>query len=373
MKIAVYAIALDEAAHAEPFMASCRDADLVLVADTGSRDATARRLAERGAEVRRIRIDPWRFDAARNAALELLPGDVDVCISLDLDQTLAPGWRALVEAGWREGINRLYYVLVHHQAGAGGELAFVDSRIHSRRGYVWRYPCHECLVPRGAQEHARLEPRLKVLHAPDPAKPRSGYLPLLELGAREAPDDARAAHYLGREYFELGRHAAAAREFERALALPCAPAAAIERNASLRWLAHCRENLGDAAGALAGFRRAVDEAPQLRGAWVELAWACFRRQAWPQCLDAAERAIAFAPGPRLYGDDTSPGVVAEDLAALAAWSLGRPRQALGYARAALAKAPSSPRIRANLERIEAALASGASAFGVSMQPLNQKL
>jgi len=373
MKIAVYAIALNEAAHAERFMASCADADLVLVADTGSTDGTAESLAARGAEVRSIRIDPWRFDAARNAALALLPEDVDACVSLDLDQTLAPGWRSIVEAAWAQGANRLYYTLVHHQAGEAGALAFIDNRIHARRGFAWRYPCHEALMPVGpSPERPMVDARLRVLHAPDPGKSRASYLALLELGAREAPQDARAAHYLAREYLELGRHAEAAREFERALALPSHANAALERNASLRWLAHAREALGDAGGALALFRRAVEEDPRVRGAWVELAWAYMRRQAWAECLAAAEKAIAFKPGPRVYGDDTSPGMIAEDIASLAAWALGRPQQALAFARAALARAPASQRLQANIARIEAAIAAGDTAFGVSMQPLGDE-
>jgi hypothetical protein len=28
-----------------------------------------------------------------------VPADVDVCLSLDLDEILAPGWRAAIEAG----------------------------------------------------------------------------------------------------------------------------------------------------------------------------------------------------------------------------------------------------------------------------------
>src|SRR5579872_2317132 len=207
MKIAVYAIALNEAQHAAAFMVSCRDADLVLIADTGSTDATPERLTALGAEMRSIRIDPWRFDAARNAALALVPDDVDACVSLDLDQTLTPGWRARIEAAWAQGVNRLYYPLVHHQAGELGELSYVDNRIHARHGFVWRYPCHECLVAGGVEEQPRVEPNLKVLHTPDPAKSRASYLPLLQLGAHEAPDDARAAHYLAREYYELGRYA----------------------------------------------------------------------------------------------------------------------------------------------------------------------
>lgn len=35
-------------------------------------------------------IDPWRFDTARNLALDLLPDTVDWCITLDADEVLAP-------------------------------------------------------------------------------------------------------------------------------------------------------------------------------------------------------------------------------------------------------------------------------------------
>jgi tetratricopeptide (TPR) repeat protein len=351
-----------------PRTASCAGADLVLVADTGSRDDTAARLEALGARAPAIRIDPWRFDHARNAALALLPDDIDACVSLDLDQTLAPGWRAAIEQAWRGGINRLHYALIYRPAGETGEESFIDSRIHARRGFSWRYPCHECLVADG-EERSVIASDLRIIHQPDDAKSRASYIPLLELAAREAPDDPRCAHYLGRELRDAGRHAEAARELERGLALPASGFPA-ERNASLRYLAHCREALGDGAGALALFRRATDEQPNLRGAWVELAWALMRRHAWADSLAAARRAMAFPPGARDYGDDTSPGVVAEDIACLAAWSLGRPDEALALARAALAKAPASARLAANVRRIEATLAGGgARGFAVSATPL----
>ncbi len=368
MKIAVYGIALNEETHVQPFVTSCLDADLILIADTGSTDATVARLRELGAQVRSIRIDPWRFDDARNAALALLPDDVDVCISLDLDQVLSPGWRAAVERAWTDGVNRLAYPLVFRQAGEMGEERFVDMRIHARTGFTWRYPCHEYLAA-DAEDRIAPAPGLTIIHSPDDTKPRTGYLPLLELAVREAPGDPRASYHLGRELYDAKHFAEAGREFERYFTLP-ANGIAAERSAALRYLAHCREELGDGDAALTMFRRAAETGPDLRGAWVELAWACHRRQQWPECLAAAERAIAFADEARGYGDETAPGVVAEDIACMAAWALGRTNEALAYARTAAAKAPLNARIRANLERIEAALrVDGPQAFGVSMGPI----
>ena len=81
MKVCVYAIALNEAHFAARLAASCREADMVLVADTGSTDDTVAALRAEGVVVESISVKPWRFDDARNAALALIPDDIDVCIS----------------------------------------------------------------------------------------------------------------------------------------------------------------------------------------------------------------------------------------------------------------------------------------------------
>ena len=72
MKIAVCAIAKNEADFVPRFCESAKDADLILIADTGSTDGLPEVAREHGAEVHHICITPWRFDLARNAALALL-------------------------------------------------------------------------------------------------------------------------------------------------------------------------------------------------------------------------------------------------------------------------------------------------------------
>lgn len=100
MKIWVYAIAKNERKFCDRFMASCAGADGVSVLDTGSNDGTPERLHELGADVGVVTVSPWRFDTARNIALEMVPDDVDVCVSLDLDEVLSPGWREDLERDW---------------------------------------------------------------------------------------------------------------------------------------------------------------------------------------------------------------------------------------------------------------------------------
>ena len=58
MKVAVYTIALNEAAHVERWANSAVDADYRIVADTGSTDDTVERLTEAGVTVHRIAVRP---------------------------------------------------------------------------------------------------------------------------------------------------------------------------------------------------------------------------------------------------------------------------------------------------------------------------
>src|SRR5574343_159438 len=97
MKICVYAIAKNEEKFVERFMSSMKEADLIIVADTGSTDGTVSKLRDLGAIVHEIKVDPWRFDVARNLALDLIPADVEVCVSVDLDEVFSPGWRSAIE------------------------------------------------------------------------------------------------------------------------------------------------------------------------------------------------------------------------------------------------------------------------------------
>ena len=109
MKIAVYAICKNEEQFVRRFCESAKQADLILIADTGSSDNTVDLAKECGATVYNISVRPWRFDKARDTALNLIPGDFDVCISLDLDEVLEPGWREEIERVWTEETTRLRY------------------------------------------------------------------------------------------------------------------------------------------------------------------------------------------------------------------------------------------------------------------------
>jgi hypothetical protein len=89
-RIAVYAIARDEETQLERWADAHADADVLLIADTGSTDRTVSRGRELGIDVREIDIEPFRFDVARNRALDLLPDRINLCASIDLDEASRP-------------------------------------------------------------------------------------------------------------------------------------------------------------------------------------------------------------------------------------------------------------------------------------------
>lgn len=111
MKIAVYAICKDESQFVDRWAESVQGADEVVVLDTGSQDDSAQRLRGKGFSVYEERFTPWRFDVARNRSLDLVSEAADVCLCLDLDETLPPDWREQLERAWHS-CDQLEYLYV---------------------------------------------------------------------------------------------------------------------------------------------------------------------------------------------------------------------------------------------------------------------
>ena len=84
----IYPIAKNEAHNVAGFVAAAEGA-AIYVLDTGSEDETVDLLRQHGAFVVSHTIAPWRFDHARQAALDLVPNDEDIlCVSLDMDERI---------------------------------------------------------------------------------------------------------------------------------------------------------------------------------------------------------------------------------------------------------------------------------------------
>ncbi len=353
--ICVYAICKDEAQFVDRWMDSMSEADRVVVLDTGSADGTAERLRRRGAEVTVERIVPWRFDAARNRSLDLVPAEAEICVCTDLDEVFRPGWREALERAWRPGAGQAVYRYTWSFNPDGSEgVVFWPEKIHARRGYRWTHPVHEVLewVGEGRPGPTVRAEGVQLDHHPDPGKSRGQYLPLLELSVAEDPEDDRNVHYLGREYLFRGRWDDCISTLKRHLAMPGA-VWRDERAASMRYIAKAYTGKRDFAQARDWYLRAVAEAPHLREPYMDLALLLYEREAWDGVLYFTGCALAIRERPATYICEAAPwGSLPHDLRCIAFYRTGRKKEALAEARAALELEPDNERLRKNVELLE---------------------
>jgi hypothetical protein len=349
LKIAVYAISKNEEQFVERFLESAKEADLIMIGDTGSTDDTIKKTVEmmnRGFKIScfKMSVSPWRFDIARNTVLALIPDDMDVCVSLDMDEVLQPGWREEIEKAWVPGTTRLQYLF-----NWGGPAEFIYDKIHARKGYRWVNPCHEFPTPYGIEEkYARLE-KLLVVHLPDPTKSRGQYLPMLEMSVQEDPHDPRNGFYYARELSFVSDWSGSIKECDRYLALPKATWAG-ERAYAHRTKGRCYVELHDLANAEKSYHAAAAETPTSREPWCELAHIMYLQARWPECYAYAMRTLSITNKEKVYTVDHDVwGFKPYLYACLGAWNIGLRDEALALGHAALAEEPANELLRKNVE------------------------
>ncbi|MEK5374998.1 tetratricopeptide repeat-containing glycosyltransferase [Paenibacillus sp. FSL P2-0173] len=356
-KIAVYAISKNEARFAKRWMHTMREADVVIVADTGSTDDTVSLLREAGAEVHRIQVTPWRFDKARNESLRLVPDDIDICVCTDLDEVWEEGWRSRLERNWREGTTRMLYAFTHGQPGQDTVYTwFWKEKIHTRHGYRWVRPVHEVLeyIGKGEERSIRSD-QLRLYHDPDPHKSRSQYLPLLEQSVCEFPEDDRNMHYLGREYMYHGRWDECIATLQQHLAMPQARWAD-ERSASMRFISRAYKASEQWQEATRWLYRAIAEAPYLREPYTEMAQLAYHTRNWSAVYHMVEEALRISTRPDTYmQEDFCWDATLYDLGALACYELGLLHKACEFAREATERSPDDSRLSHNYALIQSRL------------------
>jgi len=346
LKIAVYTISKNEARHVNRFCKAAKDADLIVIADTGSTDKTVALARKAGATVHEILVTPWRFDVARNTALSLVPGDVDVCVSMDLDEILQPGWRDVIERAWRDGVNRIAYNFDN-----GDDDPIVQNKIHSRSGYVWKWICHEWPLPDRIEQVVATVDFTMAVHKPDRGKCRKQYLNLIYACAVEEPASARHSMYYARELHVQGHFDKAISEFERLLSLEDCKGTG-ERGYAYRMMSRAAHMKGDSQAALSYARKCVAEDVSIRESWCTLAWECGAQALWLESLSAATAALNIKErGGAYVTEDNAWRGLPHELAAYALDKLGMKDLAREHAEAALDLGASSEPSREKLKLI----------------------
>lgn len=342
MKIAVYTIAKNEEQFVERWANSCSEADYRFILDTGSTDRTVAMAYRMGVEVMIASINPWRFDDARNASLAMLPADIDICIALDMDEVLLPGWRQALEKIKLE-TTRPRYQYTWSWNGDEPGLQYGGDKIHRRHGYRWKHPVHEVLVADRTEEIQEWI-NLEIHHYPDHSKSRGQYFALLELAVAEDPTNDRNMYYLAREYFFNNMLDKAAETFRKHLELPTATWMP-ERAASLRYLAKCERDAAEKH-----LLEAIGIAPGRREPLVELALYYYEKQSWNACHSFAKSALKIKEKPLDYlCEEFAWGALPWDLAAISAYNMHDHASAVAYGHKAVQANPNDERLKKNLE------------------------
>ena len=367
-KICVYAITKNEEQFVEKWYESMKEADSVVVLDTGSTDNTVNKLKELGATVEVKVIDPWRFDVARNEAMKLVPDDCNILISTDLDEILEPGWAQPLREKWIEGVHErgVYKYTWSHLADGSDGRVFRYDKIHSRK-WEWRCPVHELLFNKETNDNhydynniLDLFDDIHLHHYPDQTKSRSSYLPLLELRAQENPEDYYGLIYLAHEYYYRGM-------YEKSINLLKRIISDYKDNYNTLELASCYLFMGDSYKSLAdisednskknayrqnainSYQIAIDIDPTYREPYLDLAKVLLDKEDYSLAEYYVKRGLKRSFRHFTWLErDTSWSYEPYDLLCIAAFYGGNKIEAVSYAVKALSFDKENERLISNL-------------------------
>lgn len=282
MIMTIYAIAKNEENFAERFAKSCKDADHIIVCDTGSTDNTIDILEKNNVKVFPIQVNPWRFDLARNLSLLHVPEDTDVAIAMDLDDVLVDNWREIVENEWEEGLTNLRYLYPYGWQDVEQtipNLIVWGFKVHCPKSYVWADPIHEWLSPKdGVTEKIKTIEKELLIHRPEDKEERNNRLHLFELGVQESPNSERLSYLYGRELFFFKEYEKAISELKRCLKISESYAEYRDVSLAMTRAKCCKliarsmmEIKKDPGEIITWLLRYVSESPAEREPWIYLA------------------------------------------------------------------------------------------------------
>ena len=351
-KVCVYAITKNEEKFVERWFNSMKEADKIIVLDTGSSDNTVSALKKLGVEVHQRKISPWRFDVARNESLKLVPKEYDICVCTDLDEVFESGWKEKVINTWNEDTTRLRYTYNWSFDEYGNPATtFMLNKIHRRDAYLWNHPVHEVLIPLG-DEIEITNKDIVLNHYPDKTKSRSSYLPLLELSVEEDPDDDRNMHYLGREYMYYLKWDKCIETLKKHLNLKSATWKD-ERCASMRFIARSYNAKNDKECAKEWYLKAIEEAPYLRESYVELGYLLYEEANYYDAYHYLRKALEIKNKSNSYiNEEFAWNGFIYDMLSICAFNLGYYEEALKNVKKALEIDKNNLRLQINLEEIE---------------------
>jgi hypothetical protein len=274
-------------------------------------------LRDAGVQVYDISIQPWRFDSARNTALNLVPTAVDLCVTIDMDEVPDPDFWDKLRKQWKKGSNRGW---IYMDTGT----VWTSDRIHARHGFHWKYPIHEVTAPSMGTKVVSCAIDATIRHKPDNNKSRAQYLTMLEQAVESEPDQ-RMLVYLVREYGYHKRYEDVIR-----VAQEVEEGWDVERSSAWRNAGDACFHLGRKEEALTWYEAAAKTLPKEPEPWVALAQYHYFEKNWQECIYAAAQGIATLPQKHYLNQPDSMWKL-YDFASLSAWELGMHQVALRHA------------------------------------------
>ncbi|HEY6360091.1 MAG TPA: glycosyltransferase, partial [Vicinamibacterales bacterium] len=351
MTLSVCLITKNEEAHLRRCLESVRGLwDDLVIADTGSTDATVEIARDFGARIFHV---AWQddFSAARNFCISHATGDW--ILSLDADESIAVRDHAAIRSFVsRDDVDAVLAAQRHYltstvigwQAGSGGYdegapyPGFLDvecRRLFRNRPWLrFHKRVHEEVLSADPAQPLRQVHGQWVIHhfgkVSDEAVLRAKAEAYIRIGAKkieEQPDDPQAHYEQGLAYGELGRSDEALPYFERALALSPGfrdaqvqvgvcharmgrhrqaltalgrAARALPQHAAVIALeqGNVHDALGDTPAAERAFRRALAASPAFAAASVNLARLYERRGRHEQAQDCVEAGLRYSANHR---------------------------------------------------------------------------
>ena len=350
--VCVYAITKNEEKFVHRWVKSMSEADKIVVLDTGSSDNTVKLLEELGVEVHTKKIEPWRFDVARNESLKLVPEDYDICVCTDLDEVFDKGWKEKIINNWKNDTTRLRYTFNWSFDEYGNPATtFLANKIHLRNNYVWAHPVHEVLIPLNEEKEIICKD-LVLNHYPDKTKSRSSYLTLLELSVEEDPEDDRNMHYLGREYMYYSKWDECIKTLKKHLELKSATWKD-ERAASMRFIARSYKAKNVIEEAKLWYLKAMEEAPYLREAYIEYAYLLYEEKNYFDAYCYLKKALLIKERSESYiNEEFAWNGFVYDMLSICSFNLEYYDEAVKYVKMALEKDKNNLKLKINLEEME---------------------
>lgn len=359
-KICVYAICKNESQFVDKWVESMKEADSIVVLDTGSTDDTVEKLRSHGVKVEVMTINPWRFDVARNVAMLMAPSDCNILVSTDLDEILEPGWADILREKWIDGVHEraeYKYSWSHLKNGDSGRV-FHYNKIHSRN-WVWKYPVHEllwnyktCTENYPHESSLYLFDYIHLHHYPDYSKSRSSYLPLLELRAKENKEDYYGLIYLAHEYYYQNHFQKSIDTLTFILENFANQYSSLEQASCYLFMGDDYMELKNYSKAMDSYLKAINIDPTYREPYLNLGKAYMAIKDYDNAIRYIK--ISIKETYRHYTwleRDISWTYEPYDLLSLAAYYGGYKRDSLGYAMKALSIEPTNERLKNNVDLI----------------------